>query len=58
MSLISQEDVDWHRADSHVKKIDVMATAPEPGVLLLTVTLTLFDGSVLPMPFKTHLSRI
>ncbi|WP_340615100.1 phage GP46 family protein [Xenorhabdus thailandensis] len=54
----ADEALAWLIEDGHVKKIDVKATAPESGVLLLTVTLTLFDGSVLPIPFKTHLSRI
>ncbi|CCW29966.1 putative bacteriophage protein [Xenorhabdus nematophila F1] len=54
----ADEALAWLIDDGHVKKIDVTATAPQSGVLLLTVIMTLFDGSILPMSFKTALSRI
>ncbi|PHM49341.1 phage GP46 family protein [Xenorhabdus miraniensis] len=54
----ADEALVWLIDDGHVKKVDVTATAPASGVLLLTVTITLFNGSVLPMPFKTSLSRV
>ncbi|CBJ81765.1 putative bacteriophage protein [Xenorhabdus bovienii str. Jollieti] len=54
----ADEALAWLVDERHVRKIDVMATAPASGVLLLTVSVTLFDGSVLPLPFKTLLSRI
>ncbi len=54
----ADEALVWLTADGHAKNVEVIATAPEKGFLLLTVMLTLFDGSVLPMPFKTRLTGV
>ncbi|MDB6374444.1 phage GP46 family protein [Photorhabdus bodei] len=54
----AEEALTWLIEDNHAKQITVAATVPERGVLLLTVNITLFNGSVLPLSFKTHLSVI
>lgn len=52
------EALAWLTEDKHVKSVEVIATAPENSLLLLLVSLTLLDGSVLPLPFKTRLNGV
>lgn len=54
----AEEALAWMTEDGHIRGAVVSATSPADGFLLLNVQLTLPDGSVLPLEFKTFLSGI
>lgn len=54
----ADEALAWLREDKLVKQVDVTATAPQTGVLMLAIRLTLPDGSTLPLTFNTTLNGI
>ncbi|EML5157540.1 phage GP46 family protein [Morganella morganii] len=54
----AEEALEWMTEDGHIRSAVVSATSPADGFLLLNVQLTLPDGSVLPLEFKTFLSGI
>lgn len=54
----AEEALEWMSEDGHIRSAVVSATSPADGFLLLNVQLTLPDGSVLPLEFKTFLSGI
>lgn len=54
----AEEALAWLVEDELVNALTVTATAPETGCLLLSVSLTLPNGSVLPLPFKTQLNGV
>lgn len=54
----AEEALAWLVEDELVDALTVTATAPETGWLLLSVSLTLPNGSVLPLPFKTQLNGV
>lgn len=54
----AEEALAWLVEDELVNALTVTATAPETGWLLLSVSLTLPNGSVLPLPFKTQLNGV
>ncbi|HCR3993488.1 TPA: phage GP46 family protein [Morganella morganii] len=54
----AEESLAWMTEDGHIRSAVVSATSPADGFLLLNVQLTLPDGSVLPLEFKTFLSGI
>ncbi|MEQ5119490.1 phage GP46 family protein [Morganella morganii] len=54
----AEEALVWLTEDKHIRSAVVSATAPADGLLLLNIQLTLPDGSVLPLEFKTFLSGI
>ncbi|KJF76123.1 hypothetical protein UA45_20270 [Morganella morganii] len=54
----AEEALAWMTEDGHIRSAVVSASSPADGFLLLNVQLTLPDGSVLPLEFKTFLSGI
>ncbi|AXF74873.1 phage GP46 family protein [Erwinia tracheiphila] len=52
------EALAWLVDDGHIRHVDVTASAPRTGFLLLTVMLTLPDGSTVPLAFNTTLNGI
>ncbi|HAS8353240.1 TPA: hypothetical protein I7721_19325 [Vibrio vulnificus] len=54
----AEEALAWMTEDGHIRSAVVSATSPADGFLLLNVQLTLPDGSILPLEFKTFLSGI
>lgn len=54
----AEEALAWLVEDELVNAVTVTATAPETGWLLLSVSLTQPNGSVLPLPFKTQLNGV
>ncbi len=54
----AEEALAWLLDEKLVKTLTVTASVPEDGWLLLSISLTLPDGSVLPMPFKTRLNGV
>lgn len=54
----AEEALVWLTEDKHIRSAVVSATSPADGLLLLNIQLTLPDGSMLPLEFKTFLSGI
>lgn len=54
----AEEALKWLADDNHVRQVVVSALSPADGFLLLNIQLTLPDGSVLPLEFKTFLSGV
>lgn len=54
----ADEALAWLIDERHVKQVQVTATAPRQGMLHLAVTLTLPNGSTVPLSFNTTLNGI
>ena len=54
----AEEALAWLAEDGHVRQVEVSASSPADGFLLLNIQLTLPDGSLLPLAFKTFLSGV
>ncbi|EKN3738784.1 MULTISPECIES: phage GP46 family protein [Yersinia] len=52
------EALSWLTDEQHVRHVQVIATAPRQGVLHLAITLTLPNGSTVPLSFNTNLNGI
>ncbi|WP_314188544.1 phage GP46 family protein [Yersinia massiliensis] len=54
----ADEALVWLIDEQHVRRVQVIATAPRQGVLHLAITLTLPNGSTIPLSFNTTLNGI
>lgn len=54
----ADEALVWLTDEQHVRRVQVTATAPRQGVLHLAITLTLPNGSTIPLSFNTTLNGI
>ena len=54
----ADEALKWLIDDKLVQRINVVASIPEQSVLLLTIQITLLNGSLLSLPFKTRLNGV
>lgn len=54
----ADEALAWLTDEQHVRRVQVIATAPQQGMLHLSITLTLPNGSTVPLSFNTTLNGI
>lgn len=54
----AKEALDWLLADKLIKAYSVAASIPKGAILWLSITITLNDGSTLPMAFNATLNGV